>query len=183
MIRRKDNLGIQSNPGLNDSLYRGLGFLLVVAVSYLVLHHFIDGGLTASSTTNNSASSAAAPVANTYTTLSPATVPSKAAECSTAISFDAQGVPSPLTCADGDLNVQAWDSLATLEPTLLNLGYSATATQAQSAMCADVNATLSDANTKNSIVVEDTVYKIAALYYGWSFATDPTAALTNGSCS
>ena len=166
-----------------DKLFILLGFMIVVLISYIALHSVLQAGQTASSSTTAAQSASSKSTnSNEYATLSPATVPPKIAECSQEISFDTAGDPGPIQCANGDLNVQAWDSLATLEPTVFSLGYSATAAQVQSALCTDVDATLSDANTKNSSVVEATVYQIAALYYGWSFSINPSAVLTNGTC-
>jgi len=63
----------------------------------------------------------------------------------------------------------------------MSLGYGATVAQIQPALCADANASDSDANTKNGSIVEATVYQISALYYGWNFSTNP-AAILNGGC-
>jgi cytoskeletal protein RodZ len=168
---------------LIDELLKVLGFIVVLLVGFLVLHNSLQGSQSASSKDSaaQSASSASAQ-SNQYSILSPATVPSKVAECSELLTFNSADDPGPVTCANGQLNVKEWNALATLEPTVLSLGYNATTAQVQSALCADVNATLSDANTDNSSIVEATVYQIAALYYGWNFPSNPSAALTNGTC-
>lgn len=115
------------------------------------------------------------PTNSAYATLTPATVPSKVVECSQQISYASNGVPDPVQCSNGDLNVTDWQALAALEPKVLTLGYDATASQVQSTLCSDV-----DANISNPI--ELTVYQIASLYYGWNFSSNPSVVLTNGTC-
>jgi hypothetical protein len=112
---------------------------------------------------------------NPYSTLAPATVPSKAAECSTTISFSSNGDSGPIQCTDGYLNSAEWTSLATLEPQVMTLGYSATISQVETALCNDVHANIAN-------VIEETNYQISALYYGWNFSTSPTSVITGGAC-
>jgi hypothetical protein len=123
---------------------------------------------TTSTTTTNSTSSS-------YAVLSPATVPSKTAECTQAISFSSNGDSGPISCTAGGLNITEWNSLAALEPTVMALGYGATSIDVQSALCADVQENISNP-------IEVTTYQIAALYYGWNFSSNPTAVITNGTC-
>ena len=123
---------------------------------------------TSTNTTTSSSSSA-------YTVLSPATVPSKTAECSQQISFSSNGDSGPITCSSGGLNVLEWNALAALEPKVMALGYGATPAQIQSALCSDVRVNISN-------TIELTTYQISSLYYDWSFTTDPSVVLTNGTC-
>lgn len=117
------------------------------------------------------------PAANSaYAVLSPATVPSKTAECSLGITYGSNGVPGPVQCSNGDLNSTEWNALAALEPSVLILGYNVNASQVQTALCNDVAANISNP-------IELTVYQIAGLYYGWNFSTNPSVVLTNGTCN
>jgi hypothetical protein len=138
-----------------------------------------SGSTTASTGASSTTAPSSAPV---YTILPPATVPSKTAECTQAISFASNGNSGPVTCSNGNLNVTEWNALSGIEPTVMTLGYSPTAAQVQSALCSDANASDSDANTSNSHAIEATVYQISALYYGWNFSPSPTAVLSNGTC-
>ena len=132
------------------------------------------------SNTPSPASGNTSPAANTgsssqYAVLAPATVPSKTPECSQSLTFASDGNSGPVTCSNGDLNATEWNSLTTLEPSVMTLGYDATAAQVQSALCADVSANVSNP-------IEITVYQIASLYYGWHFSSNPAAVLENGTC-
>jgi prepilin-type N-terminal cleavage/methylation domain-containing protein len=115
-------------------------------------------------------------VSSDYAVLSPASVPSKTAECSLGITYASNGVPGPVQCPNGDLNSTEWNALAALEPSVFKLGYSVNIGQVQTALCSDVAANISNP-------IELTVYQIASLYYGWSFSSNPSAVLTNGSCN
>jgi hypothetical protein len=152
-----------------------LGLVCIIAIIVLVAIH-------SSSQTYKIPGSAASTNLNAddtnkaiYNTLSPATVPSKAPECSQTVAYTSDGNSSPLTCGNGYINIQAWNSLSALEPQVMKLGYAATATQVQATLCADVRA-----NIKNDI--EESSYEISSLYYGWSFSTDPSAVIKNGTC-
>src|SRR5665213_850368 len=141
--------------------------LIILAI---VIHLITHSGRKANPTpppvtSHNDISPAATPAAYPYATLSPATVPSKTAECNQPITFAGNGNSGPVTCGNGDLNATEWNALAALEPTVMSLGYGPTASQVQTALCNDANASNSDANTKNSLIVEATVYQITALYY------------------
>jgi len=182
-MRKIDKLGSIRRPVLADRLFALFGFVVILLFSYVILHNALQSDTAATSSGATSSTSSSSTVnTSSYTVLAPATTPPKVAECSQALSFDSNGDPGPITCPNGDLNVQAWNSLATLEPTVLSLGIAATESQVQSAICTDVNNTLSDANTTNSYVVETTVYQIAALYYGWNFSTNPSSVLSGGNC-
>jgi hypothetical protein len=56
----------------------------------------------------------------------------------------------------------------------MSIGPDATPGQVQTALCADLRT--------STIPIETSVYRISALYYGWSFGIDPTDVLTNGGC-
>lgn len=165
-----------------DFLFVILGFIIIGLISYFAFNRILNG----TTTSPQSHASASAPTTtnktNPYAVLSPALVPSKTAECSQQITFASDGNSSPVKCNNGDLNVLEWNALATLEPTVLTLGYNATSSQVQAALCADVKSSEADANTNNASVIEGTVYQIAALYYGWNFSPDPSVVLTNGTC-
>ncbi|MGH7142047.1 MAG: hypothetical protein ACREF5_01045 [Candidatus Saccharimonadales bacterium] len=120
--------------------------------------------------------------AGSYAVLSPATVPSKTPECNLPITYSSDGNLGSLTCSGGELNVTAWEALAALEPQVMTLGYSATISQIQSALCADATDSNSDANTTSSSVIEGSTYQISALYYGWNFSPNPDVILNNGNC-
>lgn len=128
-----------------------------------------------SSTAASSSSSPNQTTSVSYTTLSPAQVPSKVAECSQTVTYSSNGNSGPVQCSNGDLNVQEWTALAALEPTVMKLGYSATSSQVQSALCNDVSENISNP-------IEETVYQISSLYYGWHFSSNPEADITNGTC-
>ena len=108
--------------------------------------------------------------------LSPATVPSKTAECSQSVTYASNGVPGPVQCSNGELNSTEWNALAALEPSILKLGSNVNAGQVQSALCNDVATNISNP-------IELTVYQIARLYYGWNFSNNPSVVLTNGTCT
>jgi len=150
---------------------------LVVVIIGLTLQHKLQAtnAKAQNSTTHNSATSTGTRNSNEYAILAPATVPPKSPECHQQLTFSSGGDSGPVTCANGDLNVTEWNSLDTLEPTALTLGYNATISQVQTALCADVHANVSNA-------IEETVYQIASLYYGWHFTGNPSSVLTNGTC-
>ncbi len=112
---------------------------------------------------------------NLYETLSPASVPSRTIECKQAITYSTSGVPGPYQCPNGALNITDWKALAALEPSVLNLGYSPSSNQVQNALCNDVKANISNP-------IEETVYSIASLYYGWHFSSNPESIILNGTC-
>lgn len=118
----------------------------------------------------------------TYALLKPATVPPKISECSQTLSYDSNGNPSPLQCADGSLNVLAWNALAALEPKVMTLGYQPTVAQVKAAICTDGNDANADSSSIISAPLETSAYQLASLYYGWHFSISPEALLTNGGC-
>jgi prepilin-type N-terminal cleavage/methylation domain-containing protein len=162
---------------------KGFGIIeLLVAVAILAI--IVVGGLLvykhenkAPAGQSHTLNTQTIPVTNSaYAVLSPATVPSKTAECSLGITYASSGVPGPVQCSNGDLNSTDWNALAALEPSAFKLGYDVSASQIQTALCDDVAA-----NISNSI--ELTVYQIASLYYGWNFSSNPSVVLTNGTCN
>ena len=162
-----------------------VGFLIATALGILLLFTLTRYPKTTNNSiasSQNTTSSASNTSTDLYATLSPATVPSKAPECSQQITFESTGNPVPVTCTNGYLNTQAWNALATLEPSVLTLGFNANPSQVQAALCADYEAGKSDANTNDFNVIEGSAYQIATLYYGWSFSTNPAKVLTNGTC-
>jgi hypothetical protein len=164
---------------LVDLFFILLGFLIMGSVGLLVFHSLHHTSKNASTTQTSSSGSSSTSNAS-YTVLSPATVPSKTAECNQQITFSSNGNSGPVQCSNGDLNVLEWNALATLEPTVLTLGYGATSIQVQTALCNDVKSSQSDANTNNADIIEGTVYQIAKLYYDWNFSPDPSTVLSGG---
>jgi hypothetical protein len=162
-----------------EAIFAVLVLVALGLTGYFILH---DSNKTAAPVITPSKTTGAPSTTNAYAVLSPATVPSKVAECNTPITFASNGNSGPIQCSNGDLNVTEWNALSALEPSIMSLGYGATPSQIQPALCNDANASDSDANTKNSIPVEMTVYQISALYYGWNFSTNPTSVLTDGGC-
>lgn len=150
-------------------------FLIIVALISLHLYHesHLASKTNSSVTTNTTSPSNSS--SNQYPTLTPATVPSKIAVCNQQISFTSNGDSGPVTCTNGDLNATEWNALAANEPQVLTLGYGATFTQVQASLCRDTS-------TNESNVIEQTIYQIATLYYGWSFPSNPSVVLANGTC-
>jgi hypothetical protein len=145
--------------------------IVLLLIGYLLFHNPPTAKLPSSSST------IAPPTGSSsaYAVLAPATVAPKVPECTQALVFSSDGNSGPIQCSNGYLNATEWNALYTLEPSVLGLGPSATAGQVQAALCADVHANLSNP-------IEETSYKIASLYYGWSFSTDPSAVINNGTC-
>jgi hypothetical protein len=93
--------------------------------------------------------------------------------CSQPVTTTPDGNAAPLLCSNGGLNILAWHFFAPLTPRTLAAGAAATLRAVQSAVCGDwmKKATAPQARS---------AYELAAAYYGWSFATDPTLALDSG---
>jgi len=159
-----------------------IGVCIILGAILLVVHYSNKSSSKTSATQSSTTVNQPGNSSNPYAVLAPATVPSKTAECSTPISFQTNGDSGPIQCANGDLNATEWNALAALEPSVLGLGYSPSENQVEADLCSDANASNSDANTKNSAIVEQTVYQIASLYYGWSFPSSPVVVLTSGRC-
>ncbi len=150
-----------------------VSIFILLAIVLIVIVAIYNNNKTYTPSSFNSSSSSS--IGSTYVTLTPATVPSKVAECSQTVTYDSNGTPGPVTCSNGDLNSQEWSTLSALEPSVLKLGYGASNSQVEAALCSDVQT-----NIKNNI--ELAAYHIAALYYGWNFTSDPSAVITNGTC-
>lgn len=86
------------------------------------------------------------------------------------------GTAGPLICSNGGLNVLAWKFFVPLTPRVLSAGPIVSLTNLQAAMCRDVNA------SHASSAQETSAYELAAAYYGWNFATDPTEILATSGC-
>lgn len=161
--------------------------LLATAVFIGLLWLLLAGNGHSATTTSSDTSTADSPSSNTqasssYAVLSPATVPPKVPECSTQITYQSDGNSGPITCGNGALNVLEWNALAALEPKVMSLGYSPSESQVAATLCADASDSNSDATTRDSTIIETTTYQISALYYGWSFPTNPTTVLSNSQC-
>lgn len=148
------------------------GVVVLAAVIGLVLALGAGGSgpgpttstLDSTSTTSSKASTSSTASAS-RATLAPATVPSRIAECEHQLTFAVDGTVGPLKCANGDLNVLAWQHYAPAAPHLLSAGPFASPGQVLEAMCKDKSST---------IPIEGEAYQLAQAYYGWSFAIDPS---------
>lgn len=152
-----------------------ISFLLVVGIGYSIINH----------PKPKTSPVAAQPIPmpkNNYAILSPATVPSKVAECHQDLTYASNGDPSPTQCTNGDLNIEAWNAVSAQELTVMRLSYNATPQQVTAAICADGKVGNQDASVASSAPIENTGYQLATLYYGWTFKLDPTAILTGGGC-
>ena len=135
----------------------------------------------AQATTTTGASTPATAVSTSTTApanrtiLPPATTQPVVAECSQQLEYGADGSYGPLTCANGtELNTLAWNAAASDTPLIMSLGPNATPSQVDAALCSDIG--------HSTIPIETGAYHLAAMYYGWSFAYDPSSTLANGSC-
>lgn len=162
-------------------------FIVIILITVGVIYYLVTAGkpnspsVSISPTTITGSGSSTSPAAS-YAILSPATVAPKVAECSEALSYSSLGVPGPLSCTNGDLNIQAWQSLSAQEPKVMSLGYSANISQVQSAICSDAQAAASDSAPGADNAIEISAYDIANLYFGWNFSSDPTSVLSSGNC-
>jgi len=168
----------QSGYGLIESVIVLAVFVLVLLIMFLVLSS--DSKVKSNNVKSSSHITTAGQAS--FKILAPATVAPKSAECSQSVTYASSGQPVPIQCANGDLNVTAWNSLATIEPTVMSLGYSPSQTQVQSSLCQDANAANADSSSSASNAIELEVYQISALYYGWHFPSDPSIVLSNGTC-
>jgi hypothetical protein len=112
--------------------------------------------------------------AETRQVLSPAATPPVVDECTHSVSVGADGNVGPITCNGGELNVAAWQRLQTSAASnlVMTLGPRALPEDALQAMCTDLR-------NGSTNVIETSRYKIAELYYGWSFGIDPTSELSS----
>ncbi|MGH9069659.1 MAG: hypothetical protein ACRDX8_00485 [Acidimicrobiales bacterium] len=107
--------------------------------------------------------------------LYPATVPPVVNEC--AIGTLNGPTPPPISCPNGDLNVNAWGDSANLS----GAGRSASLAKVEADICSDYRAFFKGgaASVAVSIALE---YSIAALYYGWRFSPTPAQVVTDAGC-
>lgn len=96
--------------------------------------------------------------------LSPASVPPAVPECNEAIQTSADGNASPLLCPNGGPNVAAWNWYARSYGAILGLGPSSPEATTIATMCR--------ASVPYSEVQEAS--RLAAAYYGWPYANDPS---------
>jgi hypothetical protein len=116
--------------------------------------------------------------ASGFAVLAPATVPPKVSECTQQLTYGNDGTAGPISCADGGVNVLAWNYYARVHSPVMGLGQDATPGQVLQTMCTDV-----DANPSNlSIPIEIDSYDLAAAYYGWSFGVDLPQMLLHEDC-
>ncbi len=99
--------------------------------------------------------------------LPPAQDPPLAMLCSKPIAAAADGNATPLFCSSGAVNVLAWKFYADISASILGLGLNPSPEQPKSAMCDDI------AHNGANRSEEVNGYKLAAAYYGWTFALDP----------
>ncbi len=100
--------------------------------------------------------------------LPPATDPPNVDLCSKPVVTTSDGNVRPLQCSNGALNVQAWTYYSTISASILGLGLNPSPAQAPSAMCDDIH------HNGASRAQEPNGYRLARLYYGWTFTLDPT---------
>lgn len=99
--------------------------------------------------------------------LPPASDPPVANLCSAPVSVTADGNAAPLLCKSGAVNVKAWQFYATVSSSVLGLGLNPTEGQAESAICDDFK------HGHATRPEEQSGYKLASTYYGWTFNLDP----------
>lgn len=132
-----------------------------------------------SSTPSNSANSTTTTTSGSgsaYAILSPATTRPAYKECTTAITTDANGTATPLQCADGAINTDAWHHYAAADSKMLGLGASATQQQVVAALCGS-QSSVSDP-------IQQDAYTLARIYYSWSYSADlaTTTLSTSSTC-
>ena len=90
--------------------------------------------------------------------------------CTTAIVVSADGNATPLLCKsgalNGALNVQAWRFYAGVSASVLGIGLNPTQGQVESAICDDLK------RNHATRPEEASGYKLATVYYGWTFNID-----------
>jgi hypothetical protein len=100
--------------------------------------------------------------------LNPATTPSVVGTCTEQLSFGADGNAGPIVCTNGAVNVLAWNYFITSSAGLFAAGSNATPGQIQQ---------LESSAQGWTGPIGQSVYCLAAAYYGWSFGLnlDPMA--------
>jgi hypothetical protein len=111
----------------------------------------------------------------TLPVLSQATGPPAVGECWLSGQVSPDDDVTPVSCANGDVNVWAWLG-DTYPDTLVTLGPGATATEVKSALC-----DLIEAGTGADVVDSD--YQIVQIYYGWQLAVTPQTLISTDACS
>lgn len=106
--------------------------------------------------------------------LSAATGPPAVGECWQPGQFPSDEYAIPVSCANGDVNVWAWEG-DTYPDTLVRLGPGATVTEVKTALCQ-----LIVAGTGADIVESD--YQIVQTYYGWKLAVTPQTLISTDAC-
>jgi hypothetical protein len=115
-----------------------------------------------------------ATVSATLPVLSLATGPPAVGECWLPGQVSPDDDVTPVSCANGDVNVWAWDG-DTYPHTLVALGPGATATGVKTALCL-----LIEAGTEADVVDSD--YQIVQIYYGWQLAVSPQTLISTDAC-
>ncbi|MGC1184851.1 MAG: hypothetical protein WBA31_06835 [Candidatus Dormiibacterota bacterium] len=116
------------------------------------------------------------PGASTPPTLLPATSSPVVKEC--ALGSSSSNPPPAVTCADGDLNVEAWSGNGAVEAA----GRKATLSKVEAAICLDQQ-TLSTTVPPTQVPLSlENEYAVAAVYYGWHFALSPAAIVAAANC-
>lgn len=100
-----------------------------------------------------------------HTPLLPAITPSITSECYATLAESNSAVPKPQRCANGAINVAAWNSFATAGLRVLSLGRQASSSAVRHAACLDYST--------GEAPYERAAEALAAAYYGWHFATSP----------
>jgi predicted Ser/Thr protein kinase len=148
------------------------GGALVVAIGAAAALALSSGGPEPTTTTTITTTTTTRTQPSNRAILAPATVPPSVDECRQQLMFAVDGTAGPVKCANGDVNVVAWKYYARDgHRRILSLGRFATPQQALDAMCNDGSST---------IPLEQQAYLLAATYYGWQFAGDPSGAFANG---
>ncbi len=101
--------------------------------------------------------------------LLPARSVSAVALCDVPLSQSTTAVPTPLRCANGAINVEAWNSFAEGAAHVLSLTPQATVAQVKRASCLDLGNFVSAAPYVRAAV------GLASAYNHWHFATSPLA--------
>ena len=133
-----------------------------VIIRFLLVCCLVVAGLATGVAATTATAGAVTPT-STWNEQSPATSPPAYKECTTPVTTDADGTVTPLQCADGAINVAAWQHYAQSAGSILGLGTSASRQQVISAICS-ATATLS------TPVLQD-AYRLAFIYYGWSYGS------------
>jgi hypothetical protein len=108
--------------------------------------------------------------------LPPASVLPVGALCSAPIQLYQDGNVGPLFCRSGAIIVAAWNHFASADPQVLSVGRGPTLTAVESAICAD------GVTNHATYPIEQSVYQLAAAYYGWNLAFDIGQFQQHGTC-